>query len=237
MICYVEPTSRSSSTLKTGETVLVEFDGAGCHGTEDEVRSLEHVQVMTSINYTKRGAISISLTSPSGTRTQLLTERVSDNSKEGFKHWYFMSVHAWGEDPKGLWLLSITDNSTGNESGTIGDLELILHGTKDVPEHMKQKRSYMIPFEEYTRDIEEETKVDEELTVEKLRSMSWDELIQLFTNRIKSTFSKADIELLLKEKRLEDTLRNIQSKEEEDVSRSIKEYDWKILLEELTSRK
>jgi hypothetical protein len=44
-----------------------------------------------------------------GTQTTLLSERDQDSSTDGFKNWSFMSVHNWGEDPKGLWTIKITD--------------------------------------------------------------------------------------------------------------------------------
>ena len=45
-----------------------------------------------------------------GTETTLLTEREQDKSTDGFKNWPFMSVHNWGENPKGLWTIKIMDN-------------------------------------------------------------------------------------------------------------------------------
>jgi len=44
-----------------------------------------------------------------GTETTLLTEREQDKSIDGFKNWPFMSVHNWGENPKGLWIIKIMD--------------------------------------------------------------------------------------------------------------------------------
>jgi proprotein convertase subtilisin/kexin type 1 len=45
----------------------------------------------------------------SGTETTLLSEREQDTSADGFKNWSFMSVHNWGENPKGLWTIKIMD--------------------------------------------------------------------------------------------------------------------------------
>ena len=44
-----------------------------------------------------------------GTETTLLSARDQDRSKDGFKNWSFMSVHNWGENPKGLWKIEIMD--------------------------------------------------------------------------------------------------------------------------------
>lgn len=69
-----------------------------------------------------------------------------------------MSVHNWGEDPKGLWTIKIMDTvqfkklwfsiemndlffsfQTGNMNnhGSLADFRLVLHGTAEVPHHMK----------------------------------------------------------------------------------------------------
>lgn len=61
------------------------------------------------MNYTSlsRGQASITLTSPSGTESKLLTPR---NIEDGFGqtwNWTYMSVQFWGEDPDGQWKLQI----------------------------------------------------------------------------------------------------------------------------------
>jgi len=49
-----------------------------------------------------------------------------------------MSVHNWGENPKGLWTIKIMD-TTGNmkNHGSLEDFRLVLHGTAEAPHHMK----------------------------------------------------------------------------------------------------
>ena len=39
----------------------------------------------------------------------LLSRRPNDNSRNGFINWYFNSVHFWGENPRGKWLLMVRD--------------------------------------------------------------------------------------------------------------------------------
>jgi subtilisin-like proprotein convertase family protein len=53
--------------------------------------------------------LKINITSPHGIETTLLTEREQDKSIDGFRNWAFMSVHNWGENPKGLWRIKIMD--------------------------------------------------------------------------------------------------------------------------------
>jgi subtilisin-like proprotein convertase family protein len=38
----------------------------GCTGTAEEIKFLEHVEVLTNIAYTVRGALEMHLTSPAG---------------------------------------------------------------------------------------------------------------------------------------------------------------------------
>ena len=39
----------------------------------------------------------------------ILSTRPGDDSPEGFIKWPFMSVHTWGENPRGVWTLTILD--------------------------------------------------------------------------------------------------------------------------------
>ncbi|KAI9560352.1 hypothetical protein GHT06_014369 [Daphnia sinensis] len=118
----------------------VTFKSNGCAGTLNEVNFLEHVEVIVNIEYPVRGQLEIDLISPSGTRTQVLKPRSKDQSKLGFVNWPFMSVHTWGENPKGQWKLIATDVSSQKPSllsGRIVNATLVLHGTSAMPEYRK----------------------------------------------------------------------------------------------------
>uniref|UniRef100_A0A6Q2ZMY3 Neuroendocrine convertase 1 n=1 Tax=Esox lucius TaxID=8010 RepID=A0A6Q2ZMY3_ESOLU len=132
--------------------ITIEIPTKACAGQDNSVVSLEHVQVEASIEYTRRGDLHITLTSPSGTSTVLLAERERDTSSNGFRNWDFMSVHTWGEDPTGTWILRITDTSGRMENeGQILSWKLILHGTSERPEHMKKPRVY-VPYNAVQND-------------------------------------------------------------------------------------
>lgn len=48
-----------------------------------------------------------------------------------------MSVKTWGERSEGVWKIVIRDNyGPADNYGSIGAIELILHGTKTLPHHM-----------------------------------------------------------------------------------------------------
>lgn len=40
----------------------------------------------------------------------MLSTRRYDDSDKGLHDWTFMTVHCWGENPKGVWTLNVTDN-------------------------------------------------------------------------------------------------------------------------------
>ncbi|XP_071774918.1 neuroendocrine convertase 1 [Centroberyx gerrardi] len=150
--CIVRDDSFQPRALKAAGEITIEIPTKACAGQENAVRSLEHVQVEASIEYTRRGDLHITLTSPSGTSTVLLAERERDTSSNGFRNWDFMSVHTWGEDPAGTWTLKITDTSGRMENeGRILNWKLILHGTSEKPEHMKKPRVY-IPYNAVQND-------------------------------------------------------------------------------------
>ncbi|XP_055692610.1 neuroendocrine convertase 1-like [Lutzomyia longipalpis] len=115
-------------------TISVTFENA-----TGRIRYLEHVEVQVDLGYTERGVLEIFLTSPRGTKVQLLTKRNRDKSKEGFRPWIFMSVATWSEDPRGMWEVQILDTSPLGifNSGSLNDCKLILHGTEEIPPHLK----------------------------------------------------------------------------------------------------
>ncbi|NXA31971.1 NEC1 convertase, partial [Eudromia elegans] len=141
--CVVKDKSFEPRLLRANGEVVIEIPTKGCEGQENSIASLEHVQLEATIEYSRRGDLHVTLESPSGTSTVLLAERERDKSPNGFKNWDFMSVHTWGENPTGTWVLKITDVSRRIQNeGRIVNWKLILHGTSTQPEHMKQPRVY-----------------------------------------------------------------------------------------------
>lgn len=89
-------------------TLTVEKETTGCNGTPNYIRYLEHVEVVISLKFTRRGDLVIYVTSPQGTRSTLLGKRKLDyNSHDGFNKWVFMSTHTWEENPHGKWKIEI----------------------------------------------------------------------------------------------------------------------------------
>ena len=101
---------------------------------------LEHVIVRmtvqvcnTSSFFSRRGDIGIQLTSPSGTTSNLLSYRRSDYFPDGYFDWPFMSVHFWGEDPRGEWKLTISSANISTEIN-VTDIEFKFYGVCSIPE-------------------------------------------------------------------------------------------------------
>ncbi|XP_071833208.1 neuroendocrine convertase 2-like [Apostichopus japonicus] len=118
----------------TGESTVIKLNTDACKGQEGYVRYLEHAQAIVSLNSTKRGDVTIFLTSPMGTRSILLSERIEDyDSEDGFRHWPFMTTHTWGEDPTGEWTLEIAMTPGSDKTATLTEWTLILHGTQEAP--------------------------------------------------------------------------------------------------------
>ena len=122
--------------IKWNEAFKITMHSNGCTGSASEILYLEHVQLLLSLDYTRRGDLVVYLTSPMGTKSCLLSPRKEDVSDEGFTKWPFMTTHSWGEDPRGTWTLEIKDVGENRPNhGTLTEWQLILHGTKQKPGH------------------------------------------------------------------------------------------------------
>lgn len=108
--------------------------------------SIEHVQAVTTIRLTAgmRKDLSMTLTSPAGTQSILLPYRQRDRHREGFHSWPFMTVHSWGEQPRGNWIFSI--HVLGESKVKLESLQLILYGTQFVPPSVLAIPKQLMPF-------------------------------------------------------------------------------------------
>lgn len=88
-------------------------------------------------NQPRRGDISVTLTSPSGTKSILLPYRNRDFIVvEGYEKWPFLSLQFWGENPSGIWTCSVSYK--GNiGSVTVSDVKLKLYGVVNTPFSVK----------------------------------------------------------------------------------------------------
>ncbi|KAK3869503.1 hypothetical protein Pcinc_025199 [Petrolisthes cinctipes] len=116
--------SESSQSFAVFELYVVECQ---------QVNFVEHVQVQMSLDVDRRGVIEIHLTSPSGTKSTLLTQRQKDVSRSGFTSWPFLTLHMWGERPQGKWILEILSKQGSNPGLSVRRCKLIIYGTESDP--------------------------------------------------------------------------------------------------------
>lgn len=89
----------------------------GCRSDSlSAIEHLEHVQIHVKIEHAQRGELTLTLISPSGTQSDILSERPKDESRNGID-FTFMTVHNWGENPTGRWTLVVRDNARSEVSG------------------------------------------------------------------------------------------------------------------------
>ncbi|XP_046656203.1 neuroendocrine convertase 1-like isoform X2 [Daphnia pulicaria] len=91
------------------------------------ISSLEYVTMHIDVDVKPRGALTISLQSPSGMVSQLLAPRPHDLSNLGLRNWNLTSAQFWGENPTGQWRLYLT-NLSPNSPGMLHLCSLILLG-------------------------------------------------------------------------------------------------------------
>ena len=117
--------------LFSRETVIQTLSVTGCHDNPASIISrLEHVQLHVEASHPYRGEITIRLTSPHGTVSEILKPRMEDAWKDGL-NFTFMTVHNWGEDPRGMWTINITDVAPQQRQnhGTLLLWSLMLYGS------------------------------------------------------------------------------------------------------------
>lgn len=125
----------------------------------DTIDFLEHVVANISFNYTVRGEVKLTLISPSGTPSELLSHRQKDTDKTGIKDFPFMTVFNWGENPLNKWRLiieTLEDTENSKKIGSLDSFELILYGFKmQVGENNGEKKNQVayIPEEEHIKKI------------------------------------------------------------------------------------
>uniref|UniRef100_A0A8C8D0K2 P/Homo B domain-containing protein n=1 Tax=Oncorhynchus tshawytscha TaxID=74940 RepID=A0A8C8D0K2_ONCTS len=108
-VCKEAPT-QESRTIPPGLVLRSVYESTGCsHHPLQHIVYLEHVVIRVTITHSHRGDLSVTLTSPAGTKSQLLANRPLDHSTEGFQSWEFMTTHCWGEKASGEWSLEVLD--------------------------------------------------------------------------------------------------------------------------------
>jgi len=105
----------------------------------------------------KRVDFRIYLQSPMGTRATLLDARPQDYSSSGYMDWPFMSVHSWGEDPKGTWTLEVHNDAFSKWASDAKFFKwtLELYGTEFDPNSEEYKKAHAEKFN-VVREVKDE---------------------------------------------------------------------------------
>uniref|UniRef100_A0AAQ4NQ12 Proprotein convertase subtilisin/kexin type 5b n=1 Tax=Gasterosteus aculeatus aculeatus TaxID=481459 RepID=A0AAQ4NQ12_GASAC len=153
----VESADRQIRTIRPEHVVRSVYKATGCTDNPNHhVIYLEHVVVRITITHPRRGDLSINLTSPSGTKSQLLANRLFDHSMEGFKNWEFMTTHCWGEKAAGDWVLEIYDSPSQLRSqkvpGKLKEWSLVTYGTSLHPYSSLRSEKPRSTDEEFTEE-------------------------------------------------------------------------------------
>lgn len=126
--CYV----RYVEHVVVHMTLKIRVDSTKSHPHYDSTHEVREKQF--SFSTPCRGAVSVVLHSPKGTQTVILPYRINDLiDDEGYYHWPFTSVQHWGEDPIGLWNLTIYFNAEGGHV-KLSNLSMTLYGTEKIPD-------------------------------------------------------------------------------------------------------
>ncbi|XP_065195045.1 furin-like [Sycon ciliatum] len=130
--CYTKAYNKHRPISMDG--IKIQITTEGCRGKAGEVTVLEQVQLVLSMKSNYRGAIIGYLTSPQGTRVQIVFRRHVDHSSAGLHKWPFTSTFTWGEDPRGTWTLELRTTKQ-NARSVLERAQLVLHGTSGVHAH------------------------------------------------------------------------------------------------------
>ena len=107
MIVFIESTHpvfcRAIPQTESAE-VTVTVSERNC-GERKSIQYLEHVVVVIRAKFDRRGYLEGYLTSPNGTESYILPFRPNDVLAQNFDDWPILSLHFWGENPKGTWRL------------------------------------------------------------------------------------------------------------------------------------
>jgi len=92
---------------------------------------VETVEVTVTATHQWRGDLEISLTSPKGVVSRLLSSTWADDSKAGFNQWTFTSLRHWGESSVGVWKLVVKDRAPA-DIGRLSFAAVRIHGVEET---------------------------------------------------------------------------------------------------------
>lgn len=128
--CEVDLLPRRSVRISSTDRISIATLFSACADKNgQEINSLEHVVLKTSLSFSRRGDIEIELQSPAKTISKIHQRRPLDDHNLAFTNWPFMSVHFWDETPYGEWRVNIQNGGDSRARGVVHTLKLIFYGT------------------------------------------------------------------------------------------------------------
>ncbi len=100
-----------SSDIGFLEHVVVELTLSFPDATPDNYVFNEEDTTETVDDGPYRGNIQVELTSPSRTNSIILLYRLPDVTSNAYSNFRFSSVHFWGENPNGVWNLTVLNRN------------------------------------------------------------------------------------------------------------------------------
>lgn len=104
------------------------------------VNRVDHVVLELTLVARQRGKVALTLVSPMGTKSILMPPRKSDLQAAAFVNTRLLSVHFWGENPKGRWRLQIANSN--QEQAVLVEAKLIIFGLGGDNELNNQNNIY-----------------------------------------------------------------------------------------------
>ena len=114
----------------------------------------------------------------------MLVNRENDNETEGID-FMFMSVHCWGENPAGDWVLHVRDNDgVRQNTGVLNSWGLIFYGTSEPPSgdtevvvdltdvNVVDDRAHVAPMDEIADIMADETVQRNSITIDQNDAVS-----------------------------------------------------------------
>jgi len=140
----VQQTSKNVETIvveeKSNEVMVAGTDDRISFELEiDQMISVEHVQLSLDLSWVNTGDLDIYLTSPDGTKVQLVYDQGNTNYIGALKNFTFTSVASMGEMSVGTWTVDIynrnpnaVDKNGIPISGSLDEATITLLGSSDV---------------------------------------------------------------------------------------------------------
>ncbi|KZT39745.1 hypothetical protein SISSUDRAFT_984412 [Sistotremastrum suecicum HHB10207 ss-3] len=100
---------------------------------ENNLETIEHVNVRVWITHARRGDVEVEITSPAGVKSILAGRRKFDQDINGFPGWTFMTLKHWGETGVGNWTIRVSDQENPEFTGHFLGWSMILWGSSIDP--------------------------------------------------------------------------------------------------------